>query len=70
MALTKNPIPDLGSEADLAYRTWLRLTGNGSEVFRKIFRTAEPPHTWAQHIWKEKKEKKIKENSLLGPVDC
>ena len=45
-----------------------RLVKNGSDGFRKLFRTAESPHTWPQHIWKEKKEKKIKENSLFGPV--
>ena len=47
-----------------------RLVKNGSDGFRKLFRTAESPHTWPQHIWKEKKEKKIKQNLLLGPVDC
>ena len=67
MALTKNPIPDLGSGGCPKQTT--RVLRNGSEVFRKLFRTPETAHTWAQHIWKEKKEKKIKENSLLGPVD-
>ena len=70
MALTKNPIPDLGyggcPKTSLSRTT--RVLRNGSEAFRKLFRTPEAPHTWAQHIWKEEKEKKINENSLFEPV--
>ena len=48
---------------------WLCRPGNGSEGTRKMFSTPETPNTEASHILKEKKEKKIMQNLLLGPVN-